>query len=139
MDTGQSSSTRTPACSLLSTVPSVDTASCDFPLVWSVAKTSSRKRWIRSLENAKDVSESQMTSPCMAAPRQNMMPTYEISCKSPTNMTWCSTHRRHMLRLKPSISLEASMMLMVSTWTQARSMLYMPCQHPPTSLNFRSS
>ena len=43
MDTAQSSSTRTPACSLLSTVPLVDTISCDFPLVWSVPKTSSRK------------------------------------------------------------------------------------------------
>ena len=41
---------RTPSCSQLSTVPSVDNASCDFPLVWSVPKTSSRKRWIRSLK-----------------------------------------------------------------------------------------
>ena len=81
MDTGQLSSTRTPACSLLSTVPLVDTASCDFPLVWSAPKTSSRKRWIRSSKNAKDVLELQMTSPYMATPRQNMMPTYEISCK----------------------------------------------------------
>ena len=79
MDTGQSSLTRTPACSLLSTVPLVDTASCDFPLAWSVPKTSSRKRWIRSLKSAKDVSESQMTSPYMATQRQNMMPNYEIS------------------------------------------------------------
>ena len=43
MDTGQSSSTRTPACWLLSTAPSVDTTSCNFPLVWSAPKTSSRK------------------------------------------------------------------------------------------------
>ena len=35
MDTGQSSLTRTPACSLPSTALSVDTASCDFPLVCS--------------------------------------------------------------------------------------------------------
>ena len=71
--------TRTPACSLPSTALLVDTASCDFPLVWSVLKTSSRKRWIRSLKNAKDVSELQMTSQYMGALRQNMMPTYEIS------------------------------------------------------------
>ena len=69
MDTGQSASTRTPACSLLSTVLLVDTTSCDFPLVWSVPKTSSRKRWIRSLKNAKDVLESQTTSPYMATLR----------------------------------------------------------------------
>ena len=67
--------------SLLTTFnsPLVDTASCNFPLVWSVPKTSSRKRWIRSSKNTKDVLESQMTSPCMAALRQNMIPTYEIS------------------------------------------------------------
>ena len=28
---------------------------------------------------------------------------------------------------------------MESTWTQARSMPYMPCQHPPTSLNSKNS
>ena len=95
MDTGQSSSTRTPACSLLSTAFLEDTISCDFPLAWSVPKTSSRRRWIRSSKNAKDVSESQMTSPYMAALRQNMMPAYEILCILPTNMTWCSTHRKH--------------------------------------------
>ena len=117
MDTGQSSSTRTPACSLPSTALSVDTASCDFPLAWSIPKTSSRKRWIRSWKNAKDVSESQMKSPYMAAPRQNTMPTYKISCKLPTNTTWYSTHRRHMWRPKPSISLDAYMMPMVSTQT----------------------
>ena len=127
------------SCSLLSTVPLVDTASYNFPLVWSVPKTSSRKRWIRSSKNAKDVSELQTTSPCMAAQRQNMMPTYEISCELPTNMTWCSTHRRHTLRPKLSISLAVSTMPIVSTQTQARSMLYMPCQHPPMSLNFKSS
>ena len=65
------------------------------PLAWSVPKTSSRRRWIRSLKNAKDVSESQMTSPYMATPRQNMMPAYKILCKLPTNMTWCSIHRKH--------------------------------------------
>ena len=54
-----------------------------------------RKRWTRSSRNAKDVSESQTTSPYMATLRQNMMPAYEISCISPTNTTWCSTHRRH--------------------------------------------
>ena len=35
-------------------------------------------RWIRSLKNAKDILESQMTSPYTAALRQNMMPTYKI-------------------------------------------------------------
>ena len=44
MDTGQSSSTRTPACLLISTAPLVDTASCKFPLIWSVPETSSRKK-----------------------------------------------------------------------------------------------
>ena len=38
-----------------------------------------QKRWIRSLKNAKDVLELQMTSPYMAALRQNMMPAYETS------------------------------------------------------------
>ena len=95
MDTGQLSLTRTPACSLLSTALSEDTISCDFPLAWSVPKTSSRRRWIRSLKNAKDVSKLQMTSPYMATPRQNMMPAYEISCELPANMTWCLIHRKH--------------------------------------------
>ena len=36
------------------------------------------KKWIRSLKNAKDALELQMTSPYTAAPRWNMMPTYEI-------------------------------------------------------------
>ena len=67
MDTGQLFSTRTPACLQLSTVLLEDTISYDFPLAWSVPKTSSRKRWIRSLKNAKDVSEFQMTSPSTAA------------------------------------------------------------------------
>ena len=62
MDTGQSSSTRTPASLWLSTVLSQDSISCDFPLAWSVPKTSSRRRWTRSLKSAKDVLESQMTS-----------------------------------------------------------------------------
>ena len=136
MDTGQSYLTRTPACLWLSTVPLEDTVSCDFPLAWSVPKTSSRRKWTRSSKSTKDVLELQMTSPYMAALRWNMMPTYKTLCILPVNMTWCSTHRRHMWRLKPSISLAASTMPMVSTWTQARSMLYMPCQHPPTSLNF---
>ena len=99
MDTGQSSWTKTPACLQLSTVLLEDTISCDFPLAWSVPKTSSRRKWIRSLKNAKDVSELQMTSPYMATPRQNMMPTYEILCISPANTTWCSIHRKHMWRL----------------------------------------
>ena len=57
--------------SLLTTFnsPLEDTISCDFPLAWSVPKTSSRRRWIRSLKNAKDVLELQMTSPSMATPR----------------------------------------------------------------------
>ena len=38
MDTGQSSSTRTPAYLKLSTVPLEDTISCDFALAWSVPK-----------------------------------------------------------------------------------------------------
>ena len=59
--------------------------SCDFPLAWSVPKTSSRRKWIRSLKNAEDVSESQTTSPYTVTPRQNMMPAYEILCVSPTN------------------------------------------------------
>ena len=91
MDTGQLSSTRTQACLWLSTVPLEDTISCDSLLTWSVPKTSSRRKWIRSLRNAKDVSESQTTSPSTAAPRQNMMPTYKTSCRLPANMIWCST------------------------------------------------
>ena len=117
MDTGQSSSTRNPACLWLSTVPSEDTISCYFPLASSVPKTSSRRRWTRSYKNAKDAWELQMTSLSKAALRWNMMPTYETSCGSPANMIWCLTHRKHMWRLKPSISLAASTMLMVSTWT----------------------
>ena len=95
MDTGQSSSTMTPACLQPSTALLEDTVSCDFPLAWSVPKTSSRKRWIRSSKNAKVVSELQMTSPYMAIPRWNMMLTCNILCISPANMTWYSTHRRH--------------------------------------------
>ena len=96
MDTGQLSSTRTPAYLQLSTVPSEDTISCGFPLAWSVPKTSSRRRWFRSLKNAKDVSELQKTSPSIATLGQNMMPAYDISCRLPANMTWCSIHRKHM-------------------------------------------
>ena len=40
MDTGQLSLTRTPACFWLSTAPSEDTISCDFPLASSAPKTS---------------------------------------------------------------------------------------------------
>ena len=83
------------ACLQLSTTLLEDTVSCNFPLAWYVPKTSSRKKWIRSLKNTKDVSESQMTSPYMAAPRQNMMPAYETLCVLPANTTWCSTHRKH--------------------------------------------
>ena len=54
MDTGQFSSTRSPSCSQLSTVLLEDTVSCNFPLAWSVPKTSSRRRWIRSSRSAKD-------------------------------------------------------------------------------------
>ena len=36
---------------------------CNSPLAWSVPKTSSRRRWIRSLKNDRDVSELQTTSP----------------------------------------------------------------------------
>ena len=72
-----------------------DTISCNFPLAWSVPKTSSRKRWIRSSKSAKDVSELQMTSPYTATLRWNMMPAYEILCILPANMTWCSIHRKH--------------------------------------------
>ena len=139
MDTGQLSSTRTPACLRLSTFLSEDTISCDFPLDWSVPKTSSRRRWIRSLKNAKDISDLQMTSPSMVTQRQNTMPAYEISCRLLTNMIWCSIHKKCMWRLKPSVSSAASMMPMVSTQTQERSMQYMPCQCQQTSLNYKSS
>ena len=105
MDTGQSSLTRSPACLWLSTVPLEDTISCKFPLDSSVPKTSSSRRWIRSSKSAKDVSELQMTLPSTAALRWNMMPTYETSCRLPTNMTWSLIHKKHMWRLKPSISL----------------------------------
>ena len=96
MDTGQLSLTRTPACLRLSTVLLEDTISCDLPLASSVPKTSSRRRWIRSSKSAKDVSELQTTSLSMAALRQNMVPACRTSCKLPTNMIWCSTHRKHM-------------------------------------------
>ena len=57
MDTGQSSSTRTPACLLTFNSPFRRYHFLHvFPLAWSVPKTSSRKRWIRSSKNAKDVS-----------------------------------------------------------------------------------
>ena len=79
-----------------STVPLEDTVSCNFPLASSVPKTSSRRRWTRSLKSAKDASESQTTSPSMAALRQNMMPTYETSCRLPTNTIWCLIHKKHM-------------------------------------------
>ena len=89
MDTGQLSLTRTPACLQHSTVPLEDTISCDFPLASSVPKTSSRRRWIRSLKSAKDVSELQMTSPSTAALRWNMMPACRTSCRLPANTIWC--------------------------------------------------
>ena len=139
MDTDQLCLTRTPACLQLSTVPPEDTASCDFPLASSAPKTSSRRRWTRSLKSAKDVLESLMTSLSMAALRQNMMPTCETSCKLPANMIWCLIHKKHMWRIKPLISLAASMMPMVSTQTQERSMQYPPCQHQQMSLNSKSS
>ena len=121
MDTGQLSLTRTAVCLRPSTTLLEDTISCNFPLVWSVPKTSSRRKWIRSSKSAKDVSKSQMTSPYMAAPRQNMMPSYETLCILPVNVTWCSIHMKHMWRPKPSISLAVFTMPMVSTWTQVGS------------------
>ena len=130
MDTGQSSSTRTPACLQHSTVPSEETVSCSFPLASSAPNTSSRRRWIRSLKSAKDVLESQMTSLSTTTLRQNMMPTCKTSCRLPTNTSCCLIHKKHMSRLKPSISLAASMMLMVSTQTRERLKWYMPCQQP---------
>ena len=96
MDTGQSSSTKSQACLQHSTVPLEDTISCDFPLALSVPRTSSRRRWIRSLKSAKDVSELQMTSPSMATLRWNMMPTYKTSCRLPTNTIWCLIHKKHV-------------------------------------------
>ena len=96
IDTGQLSSTRTPACLWLSTVPLEDTISCNFPLAWSVPKTSCRRRWIRSLKNAKDVLESQMTSLSTATLRQNMMPTYNISCRLPANDLVFNPQKTHV-------------------------------------------
>ena len=64
---------------------SEETVSCNFALAWSVPKTSSRRRWIRSSKNAKDVLESQTTSLSMAALRWTMMPCLrdlmQIACK----------------------------------------------------------
>ena len=93
MDTSQSSSTRNPACLQHSTAHSEDTISCNFPLASSVPKTSSRRRWIRSSKSAKDVLESQTTSPCMAALRWNTMPTYKTSCRLPANTIWYLNHK----------------------------------------------
>ena len=70
-------------------VPSEDTISCNFPLALSVPKTSSRRRWTRSLNSAKDVSELQTTSPSTTAPRQNMMPSCGTSGRLPANKIWC--------------------------------------------------
>ena len=83
MDTGQLSSTRTPACLRHSTVPLEDTISCGFPLALSAPKTSSRRRWTRSSKSAKDVLELQMITPSTTTLRQNMMPAYETSCRLP--------------------------------------------------------
>ena len=94
MDTGQASSTRSPACLQHSTVHLEYTISCDFPLALSVPKTSSRKRWTRSTKSAKDASELQMTSPSMATLRWNTMPAYETSCGLPTNTIWYLTHKK---------------------------------------------
>ena len=55
-------------------------ASCIFPLVWSVHRTSSRRRWTSSSKSALDVSELPMTSPYMVTLRQNMMPICRTSC-----------------------------------------------------------
>ena len=53
--------------------------------------------------------------------------TYETSCRLPTNMIWCLIHKKHTWRLKPSISLAASMMPMVSNWDLGKvDMLYTP-------------
>ena len=100
MDTGQSYSTRTPACLWPSTAPLEDTISCDFPLAWSVPKTSSRKRWIQILEECQGcVLESQMTSSYTATLRQNMMPPLQnlmhITCKYDLVFNFFF-HRKHM-------------------------------------------
>ena len=139
MDTDQLSLTRSPACLQHSTVSSVGNVSCNFPLASSVPKTSSRRRWTRSSKSAKDALESQMTSLSMATLRKNTTPAYETACRLPANMIWCLIHKKHTWRLKLSISLAASMMPMVSTQTQERSMPYMPCWHQQTSLNSKSS
>ena len=58
-----------------------------------------------------------------------------IACKYNLVFNPQKTHVKAM----PSTSLAVSMMPMESTQTQAMLMLYTPCQHPSTSLNFRSS
>ena len=69
--------------SLLTTFnsPLGGTISCIFPLVWSVHKTSSRRRWTSSSKSALDVSELLMTSPSMVTLRQNTTPICRTSCR----------------------------------------------------------
>ena len=55
-----------------------------------------QKKMDHILEECQAASESQMTSPSMAAPRQNMMPAYETSCRLPTNTIWCLIHKTHV-------------------------------------------
>ena len=94
MDTGQSSSTRSPACLRHSTVLLEDTISYNFPLAWNATKTSSRRRLARSSKNAKDALELQTTSPSMAALRQNTTPAYKTSCRLPANTIWCLIRKK---------------------------------------------
>ena len=139
MDTGQSSSTRTPACSPLSKVPLVDTA---FPVTYlgfgllprhlPEKDGSDPWRMPRMYQNRRRHHCTWLHTEA----EHNAQP-MRSHAELPANTTWCSTHRRHTLRPKLSISLDASTMPMVSIQTLEKSMLYMPCQHPPTSLKLQ--
>ena len=54
-----------------------------------------QKKMDQILEEAKDASELQTTSPFIATLRQNTMPIYETSCGLPANTIWCLTHQKH--------------------------------------------
>ena len=136
--------TRSPTCLWHSTVPLEDTISCDFPLAWSVPKTSSRRRWTRS-SNPQRVSWMHWNCRwhhCPWLPEaehdarlQNLM---SIACKY--NLVFNS--QKHMWRLRPSIPLAASKIPNadgVHPHPGKVDMLYMPYQHQQTSPNSKSS
>ena len=135
-DTGQSSLIRNPAYSQPPIAPSEDTTSCVFPL--ALSQDIFQKKMDQILEEcqgyigiADDITIHSHTEEEHNAHIRNFM---HVTCKYGLVFNPQKTHVKAQL----SISLAVLMMLMVSTQTQIRSMLYMPYQCQQMSPNSRS-